>query len=207
MLRTEWFTAAFAMVESAESTQNLGSNSAGQGRALYGPGPRVAAYLRGKYQRPRAKQIARDLGVAEKVVERWLSGHAPTLRHFEEMVDRWGEPFLRSIFLEAFAARPAELSSRGVLGASAALSTELSSIGVVGALAALAGWRRPRSVGQVLPKREALTSGRVAQSAPVVGLTAFGALLPVWWRSPLMRSHRSAFLQELLATVPSDVDN
>lgn len=69
-----------------------------------GIGPRVARFLRATYPQDRAKLIARRFGVSLSTAQRWLDGHAPTTAHLEAMFALWGEPFVRALFPEAFAA-------------------------------------------------------------------------------------------------------
>lgn len=178
------YTAAAGMDESAESTQKMGKNPGGHGRVPYGVGPRVEAYLRQRFERPRAKRIARELDVGEKVVNRWLGGHAPTLPQLEQMVDRWGEPFLRAVFIEAFTEPAVGLGCIDVAGASRTF--------------VLSNLLRVVPANQYLPR-----NWRVApQWSLMAGQTSFARFPPAWWHSPLMRSERSAFLQALLATLP-----
>ena len=67
---------------------------------LRGLGPRVAQFLRSRYVNDRAKLLARDFNVSASTTQRWLDGTAPTTAHLEEMVARWGRPFVMAIFLE-----------------------------------------------------------------------------------------------------------
>lgn len=67
-----------------------------------GIGPRTAAFLREIYPKDRAKLIARDFRVSVGTAERWLRGEAPTTAHVEQMVARFGAPYLRRLFVEAF---------------------------------------------------------------------------------------------------------
>ncbi len=64
----------------------------------HGVGPRCATWLREVYPANRGKLIARDFGVSESTVWRWLAGEAPTVRVLEEMAARWGRPFLGYVF-------------------------------------------------------------------------------------------------------------
>lgn len=74
-----------------------------------GLGPRVAAFLRERYPRDRAKLIGRDFSVSPGTAERWLAGYAPAVWHIEAMYEVFGEAFARSLFVEAFAGRDARL--------------------------------------------------------------------------------------------------
>lgn len=112
-----------------------------------GLGPRVAAFLKTAYPQHRAKLIARDFRVSTGTAERWLSGHAPTAAHIEEMYAKWGERFARAIFPEAFIQNDERLAMlERPMGRSAAAAATasgswfLSTLPVIGALAS---WLHP----------------------------------------------------------------
>ena len=84
-----------------------------------GLGPRVAAFLRHRYPKNRAKLIARDLDVSPPTAERWLYGDDPPSWRIEAMYRLWGEPLIRAVFPEAFAA-----SDRRIAELEAALAEE-----------------------------------------------------------------------------------
>ena len=63
-----------------------------------GVGARCAAWLRELYPNNKGKLVARDFNVSENTAWRWMSGVAPTVLHLEEMVSRWGHPFLNYVF-------------------------------------------------------------------------------------------------------------
>lgn len=67
-----------------------------------GVGPRVALFLRDLYPQDRAKLLARDFKISVSTAQRWLDGKAPTTAQLEEMVEKWGEPFLQLVFAESF---------------------------------------------------------------------------------------------------------
>ena len=77
---------------------------------IAGLGPRVAAFLRHHYVRDRAKLIARELGVSVPTAERWLAGDDPPSWRIEAMYRLWGEPLIRAVFPEAFAASDSRIS-------------------------------------------------------------------------------------------------
>lgn len=71
---------------------------------VYGVGPRVMRFLRKEVPAPRAKSLAAVLPISVPLAKKLLLGYAPRMWLFEEMVALYGEPFLRAIFAEAFAA-------------------------------------------------------------------------------------------------------
>lgn len=71
---------------------------------VHGVGPRTRAYLRAKFDAPRAKGVANALQISVPLANKLLGGYAPRMWLFEEMVALWGSEFLRCIFAEAFAA-------------------------------------------------------------------------------------------------------
>ena len=86
---------------------------------IAGLGPRVAAFLRHRYPKNQAKLIARDLDVSPPTAERWLYGDDPPSWRIEAMYRLWGEPLIRAVFPEAFAA-----SDRRIAELEAALAEE-----------------------------------------------------------------------------------
>lgn len=77
---------------------------------VHGVGPRTKTYLRAKFDAPRAKAVARDLGISVPLAHKLLGGYAPRMWLFEEMVHLWDGEFLRAIFAEAYAAEDARLA-------------------------------------------------------------------------------------------------
>jgi transcriptional regulator with XRE-family HTH domain len=91
---------------------------------LLGVGPRVAAFLRHRFPHHATKIVARSLHVSAPTAERWLSGRTPpTTAHLERMAELWGEPLIRALFPEAFAAGDERL--KALEAALTALKTEL----------------------------------------------------------------------------------
>jgi len=72
-------------------------------------GPRTKAYLRARFDAPRAKAIANELHISVPLANKLLGGYAPRMWLFEEMVGRWQGEFLRFVFAEAFVADDARL--------------------------------------------------------------------------------------------------
>ncbi len=65
---------------------------------ILGVGPRTANFLRVRYPRPRAKQIAKDFKVSTATAERWLAGEAPTVAYIEQMTAMFGEAYVRAVY-------------------------------------------------------------------------------------------------------------
>lgn len=77
---------------------------------VYGVGARARAFLRDHYPKgTRAKAVAGELGISVPLANKLLQGYAPRMWLFEEMVARWDGPFLRAVFVEAFADEDARL--------------------------------------------------------------------------------------------------
>ena len=66
-----------------------------------GIGPRTADFLKSYYPSPWAKLIARDFNVSPATANLWLQGKAPTTAHLEEMMAKFGLPFVQAVFIEA----------------------------------------------------------------------------------------------------------
>lgn len=69
-------------------------------------GERCADWLRREYPEPRAKAIARDFGVSDRTVEKWLTGAMPSNRAWVQMAARWGWRFISHV-MEPAAGSPA----------------------------------------------------------------------------------------------------
>lgn len=71
-------------------------------RIADGIGARLAFFLRARYPQHRAKTLARTFGVSISTAQRWLDGYPPTIRHFEQMYEEWGQPLIRTVFPACF---------------------------------------------------------------------------------------------------------
>ncbi|MBP2233122.1 hypothetical protein J2847_006457 [Azospirillum agricola] len=98
---------------------------------VHGVGPRTRAYLRARFDAPRAKAVANELGISVPLANKLLGGYAPRMWLFEEMVARWDGEFLRSVFAEAYAAEDARLGEleAEVQALRAALATARQAVG------------------------------------------------------------------------------
>lgn len=152
-----------------------------------GVGPRVADFLRQVYPRNRAKMIAREFGVSDSTAERWLSDHAPTTNHLEQMYAKWGEAFVRAIFPEAFANNDSRLKD---------LSDTLKLVAVAGGMSGAA------------------IAAEVAAgvTSPATGMARWWSFTSRFLgrasseTEPLVPSdpHRIQLLEDLLTTVPEE---
>ncbi|MDR3438972.1 hypothetical protein [Telmatospirillum sp.] len=55
------------------------------------------------------KELMTDFGVAEQTAKKWRSGKLPEALHMAAMVERWGQPFLDTIFAAALSRVEADL--------------------------------------------------------------------------------------------------
>lgn len=125
--------------------------------------------------------------MSEGTAELWLSGKAPTTAHVEQMVARFGEPYVRNVFAEAFARHDERIKR---------LETSMVEAFVAGGIA---GVMAGVTYAQGLLHDGAGAIGEwIGQAAYLVGLSdppAFIALEP--------DPERTLLVQELIETVPA----
>lgn len=152
-----------------------------------GVGARTAEFLHATYSRPRAKRIARDFRVSEGTAELWLAGKAPTTAHIEQMVAVFGEPYVRTVFAEAFARHDERIKR---------LETSMVEAFVAGGIA---GVMAGVAYAQGLLNDGASAIGElIGEAARLVGLAEPPAPLAL---EP--DPERTLLLQELIETVPA----
>lgn len=152
-----------------------------------GVGARTAEFLHATYSKPRAKLIARDFRVSEGTAELWLKGKAPTTAHVEQMVAMFGEPYVRTVFAEAFARHDERIKR---------LKTSMVEAFVAGGIAGvMAGIAYAHGL---LHDGAIAIGGLIGEAARLVGLPEPPFLL-VLEPDP----ERTLLVQELVETVPA----
>jgi hypothetical protein len=140
-----------------------------------GLGPRCAAWLKAHYpEGRRIKMLCRDLRIGPSRANELLAGAAPTSAQLEELVARFGAPFLRHCFVEALAREDARLAE---------LERELERLR--NEVDRLADGKDPQRAGRPQYQRRQVVAGPDRVAALLAELVAELTPAP-WWRRFIM---------------------